>query len=234
MATQLTPEQQAYYQGLADYEAALHAEATAAAGQVSDEEILQAQMYEAQVLEAQMFEAQIAEAQMLEAQMLEARMLEIQMASGSPDIEAHYAHAIAQYDALLLHQQAALEQAAASMEAAYVGGMVAYEQAMMAEAEFAQAGAAGESGGVPDEQTAYLQGLTDFELELLVKAAGERAAALTPELREAYDKGRADYEKAMAPQPGEGGTEGEAQTDAGGEEASAGESGRSRRRSRSR
>ena len=245
MATQLTPEQQAYYQGLADYEAAIHAQSASALGQLSESDLAQAQMLEAQELEAQMAEAQaleahLLEAQALEAQLLEAQMVEAELAGGAANLDALHAHAIAQYDTALLHHKLALEEALAGMEAAYHEGMAAYEHAMVTEAALPQSGEeaqqspdAERQGMTPDAHAAYLQGLVDFEIDLLAKAAAERAAQLPPELREAYDKGRAAYEKAMAAQSGTSDAQGEegAQSETRGENTS---ETKRRRRSRSR
>ena len=167
MATQLTPEQQIYLQGLADYESALIAQAQAA-------------------------EAEAAEAQLMEAQLAEAQMLEAQLAGQVPGMEAHYAHILGS----LLEHQAALQAAAGGIEEAYLAGMAAYEGAMLSQAQ----GTSEAASSPPLPQSLYLQGMYDYELELLVKQATEAAEQLSPEQRETYDQGRAAYERALAAQ----------------------------------
>jgi hypothetical protein len=212
MATQLTPEQQAYYQGLSDYEAALVAQAQSEQPSGEHEQMLQAQMLEQQTYEQQMYEQQMYEQQVLEAQMLEQQMLEAQLA-GASDVDEHIAQLIDAYETALLHHQMALEEAAHSVDAAFMHGLATYEQALAAQMEEAQSqeqahsAIMGQQQEAPhDEHSAYAQGLADYELDLHAQNAADRAKQLSPELRKAYDQGRADYEKEMQRQRRESGS----------------------------
>ena len=120
----------------------------------------------------------------------------LQASAEQPDrIEGAYRQGLADYEAALLAQAGMEETLGRSHEQAYIQGLADYESALLQQQ--AAAGLQGE-GQDPALEEAYQMGVARADAERLLKLLDSGSSELSDELREAYDKGVADYAAAVS------------------------------------
>jgi hypothetical protein len=105
-------------------------------------------------------------------------------------IEQAYLQGLAEYEAAL---QLATIAGRGELEAAYLQGAMEYEAALTQKA-LAEAVSASPSA---QREEAYQLGVAYGEAQRLIEAIDKSAGEFSDELREAHDKGREDYAKAV-------------------------------------
>jgi len=114
-----------------------------------------------------------------------------------PDpIEAAYVQGLTDYESALIAQAGVEETLGLSHQEAYVQGLVDYETALIQQ----HAAAGLDEGDAQDAalEEAYQMGVARADAERFLKVLDSGSKELTAELREAYDKGVADYEAAVS------------------------------------
>ena len=113
--------------------------------------------------------------------------------------EAYYQQGLVDYELMLL-QQAESAGMAGSAEAHYMQGMADYEAALLQQQQAVAATSAQPDQPAGNEHEAFLLGLLHFEAELLAAKLSEAAGRLSAEDQQAYERGRAEYQAALAQQ----------------------------------
>jgi hypothetical protein len=187
----------AYAQGLADYEAALLAQA---GGGGVDQATLEAAYLQGLADYELALHAQAE----LEAHVAAAHQSELlaSLGAGGDTHEAAYLQGLVDYETAL-HAHAELDAHLAaggdSHDAAYLQGLSDYETALLQHAE-----AAGAQDGSDEETEAYHIGILHAEAEALAEHLSQHVTDLPSELRDAYDRGRSEYQAALDAQSGTG------------------------------
>ena len=126
-----------------------------------------------------------------------------QSSAASP--EAYYYQGLADYEQALLAQAAAVEAQNGSAEATYMQGMADYEALLLQQMELEQLAALEAAAASTEHDEAHRLGMLHYEAELLAGSLAEAAKNLTDDQRSAYERGRAEYEAALAAAMGESG-----------------------------
>ena len=120
----------------------------------------------------------------------------VESADAQPDpVEAAYMQGLADYESALVAHAGVEDSLGLSHQEAYVQGLADYEAALIQ--QMAAAGPYESEGQDAAREEAYQMGVARADAERFLKLLDSGSTELSAELRDAFDKGVADYQAAV-------------------------------------